>query len=240
MSDRTRRGSLLIRDLVAGYGHLRVLEGVSLEVPAGEFVALIGANGAGKSTLIKAVMGLLRARGEVRYQGKNLLFEPPHARVRFGIGYVPEGRQVFPGLTVEQNLRVVCRGRRREERRVIERAYRLFPRLRERRAQIASSLSGGEQQMLALGRALVLEPKLLIADEISLGLAPIIVQQILRALEELNEQGMTILLAEQNAAAALDAATTGYVLETGRVALHASAAALRNDPAVVDAYIQSF
>jgi len=240
MSDNDSRESLVIRDLVAGYGHLRVLEGVSLEVPAGQFVALIGANGAGKSTLIKAVMGLIRGRGEVRYQGRNLLAEPPHARVRLGIGYVPEGRQVFPGLTVEQNLRVVCRGRRREDREAIERAYRLFPRLRERRGQPAASLSGGEQQMLALGRALVLKPRLLIADEISLGLAPIVVQQILQALRELNEQGTTILLAEQNAAAALDAATTGYVFETGRVALSGSAAALRDDPAVIAAYIQSF
>lgn len=231
---------LSIRDLSAEYGHLRVLEGVSLDVPNGDFVALIGANGAGKSTLLKAVMGLVCARGEISFRHRNLLAERVHARVRLGIGYVPEGRLVFPGLTVEQNLRVVCRGGRQQERDAIARVYDLLPRLEERRRQIASSLSGGEQQMLALGRALVLDPQLLIADEISLGLAPIIVQSLLAKLKELNAAGMTILLAEQNAAAALNAATTGYVMETGHITLSGPAEALRHNPAVVEAYIQTF
>lgn len=232
--------ALTVRDLSAGYGHVRVLDGVSLDVPAGEFVALIGANGAGKSTLLKAVMGLVRARGEITYRGRNLVAEPAYLRVRLGIGYVPEGRLVFPALTVEQNLRVVFRGSREHERHEMARVYQLFPRLAERRRQVASSLSGGEQQMLALGRALILEPKLLVADEVSLGLAPMLVQQILDALKELNAAGTTILLAEQNAAAALQAATLAYVMDTGRITLTGPAATVRANPAVIDAYIQTF
>ena len=233
------RASLTIRNLAAGYGNAHVLEGVSLEVPGGSFVALIGANGAGKSTLLKAIMGLVHAHGTIAYGNHDLLQESAYRRARLGIAYVPEGRLVFPGLTVEQNLRVVCRGSRRHERETIARAYALFPRLRDRRRQVASSLSGGEQQMLALARALVLDPQVLVADEISLGLAPMLVQQILAALQELNAAGTTILLAEQNAQAALSAATHAYVMDTGHITLSGPAAAVRDDPAVVDAYIQT-
>lgn len=234
---------LSVRGLVAGYGRARVLEGVSLDIEEGQFVTVVGANGAGKTTLLKAIMGLVPASGEIRLRGKSLLGEPVHRRVELGIGYVPEGRHVFPHLTVEENLRLTAgRGARRNggERQAIERVYALFPRLEERRSQAARSLSGGEQQMLATGRALALGPSIVIADEISLGLAPIVVERIFEVFASMHDQGTTILLAEQNARIALEAADMAYVLDTGHIALEGPADQVRQDARVVDAYFQVF
>lgn len=232
---------LVVEDLEAGYGRIRVLHGVSLTVAEGDFVTVVGANGAGKTTLLKALMGLVPATGVVTFRGRPLLQEPAHSRAAAGIGYVPEGRHVFPGLTVEENLRLMLARRRGAgpAREAIERVFAVFPRLRERRTQRARSLSGGEQQMLALGRALALEPDVLIADEISLGLAPVVIDHLFDVLTEMNQRGTTILLAEQNARVALEAATTAYALETGRITLHGPAAVLRTDPRIVEAYLSS-
>jgi branched-chain amino acid transport system ATP-binding protein len=232
---------LVVEDLEAGYGRIRVLHGVSLTVAEGDFVAVVGANGAGKTTLLKAIMGLVPASGVVTFRGRPLLAEPAHSRAAAGIGYVPEGRHVFPGLTVEENLRLMLTRRRAagSAREAIARVYAVFPRLGERRAQRARSLSGGEQQMLALGRALALEPDVLIADEISLGLAPVVIDHLFDVLTEMNQRGTTILLAEQNARVALEAATSAYALETGRITLHGPAAELRADPRIVEAYLSS-
>jgi branched-chain amino acid transport system ATP-binding protein len=231
-----------VRGLTAGYGRVQVLRNVSLDIGAGQFVTVIGANGAGKTTLLKALMGLIPARGDVRLGGENLLGEKAHRRVEMGIAYIPEGRHVFPGLTVEENLRLTATKalkRNGGEHAALDRVYDLFPRLKVRRNQAARSLSGGEQQMLATGRALVLSPTLLIADEVSLGLAPIVVERIFEVLAEMHHQGVAILLAEQNARIALDAADVAYVLETGRITLQGSASELRTDPRVVEAYIQT-
>ena len=232
---------LVVEGLEAGYGRIHVLHGVSLTVAEGDFVTIVGANGAGKTTLLKVLMGLVPATGSVTFRGRPLLKEPAHSRAAAGIGYVPEGRHVFPGLTVEENLRLMLARRRAGSpaREAIERVYAIFPRLQERRAQRARSLSGGEQQMLALGRALVLEPDVLIADEISLGLAPVLVDHLFDVLTEMNQRGTTILVAEQNARVALEAASTAYALETGRVTLHGPAAELRADPRIVEAYLSS-
>ena len=233
---------LSVRELTAGYGRVRVLQSVSLDIAAGQFVTVVGANGAGKTTLLKALMGLIPARGDVRLSGQALLGERAHRRVELGIAYIPEGRHVFPHLTVEENIRLTASKaakRNGGERAAMDRMYDLFPRLKERRTQAAGSLSGGEQQMLATARALVLNPILLIADEVSLGLAPIVVERIFEVFAEMHRQGTTILLAEQNARMALDAADVAYVLETGRITLQGSASELRADPRVVDAYIQT-
>ena len=239
---------LAVSSLSAGYGRIRVLHDVSLSVREGEFVVIVGANGAGKTTLIKALMGLVPASGSVTLRGAPLLGTPAHHRVEAGIGYIPEGRRVFPALTVEENLRVTATRLRARDgglprdggRAAIERVYELFPRLRERRAQAAGSLSGGEQQMLAFGRALALDPAVLIADEISLGLAPIVVDSLFDTLARMHGQGTTILLTEQNARRALEAADTAYVLEAGRVILQGKARDLAADQRVVDAYLQTF
>ncbi|MDI3298093.1 MAG: ABC transporter ATP-binding protein [Bacillota bacterium] len=232
---------LEVRELHAGYGKAEVLEGVSLTVQPGEFVALVGNNGAGKSTLLKAVMGLVRGRGQILYRARELLGTPAHLRAALGIGYVPEGRRVFPGLTVEENLKVGAYRLQQEARlrQQLERIYAIFPRLAERRRQVASSLSGGEQQMLAIGRALMLDPSLLIVDEISMGLAPAVVDEILRVLEEKHRSGLAILLADQNARKMLAVADRGYVLETGRITLAGRAGDLRRDPSVVEAYLRA-
>ena len=230
---------LEIERLEVLYGQTQALFGVDLHVSRGEFVVLIGANGAGKTSLLKAIMGLVRTRGEARFEGSALLTRPSHERASLGIGYVPEGRRVFPDLSVAENLAVGAyslRGRtlRREG---LELVYQLFPRLAERRHQAARTLSGGEQQMLAIGRALVLKPRLLLVDEVSMGLAPIITHQIFAVLRHLNQEGLTVLLVEQNARQALAAADRGYVLETGTIRLSGNADRLREDPNVVAAYI---
>lgn len=235
------RGPLLeIADLTAGYGELEVLHGVSLHVLPGEFVAVVGANGAGKSTLLRSLMGLVPARGAIRFQGEDLLSQPPHRRAARRIAYVPEGRRVFPGLSVEENLLVGLYAAARPAAAALAEVYELFPRLRERRRQAARTLSGGEQQMLALGRALVLDPLLLVADEVSLGLAPVIVDRIFDVMVEMNRRGRAVLLAEQNVRISLEAASRAYVLDTGRVALEGAAAELRSDPRIVAAYLQEF
>ncbi len=231
---------LEVNNLVAGYGALEVLHGVSLHVRSGEFVAIVGANGAGKSTLLRALMGLIPARGTVRFEGRDLLAQAAHRRASQRIAYVPEGRRVFPGLTVEENLLVGLRAASRPRSDALAEVYGLFPRLAERRRQPSRTLSGGEQQMLALGRALVLDPRLLIADEVSLGLAPVVVDRIFDVMTTMNQRGRAVLLAEQNVAVSLEAATRAYVLDTGRVALEGAARDLAADPRVVEAYLQEF
>ena len=241
LAQQDGRPLLEVEGIAAGYGKLEVLHGVSLRVQPGEFVTVIGANGAGKSTLLRAVMGLIPARGTVRFGDTDLLAEPPHRRAALRISYVPEGRRVLPSLTVEENLRLGLRAAPRQDvGRALRRVYDLFPRLDERRTQAARTLSGGEQQMLAMGRALVLDPVLLIADEVSLGLAPLIVQRVFDVMVEMNREGKTVLLAEQNARISLDAASRAYVLEAGRVILDGPTIELRADPRIIGAYLQEF
>jgi branched-chain amino acid transport system ATP-binding protein len=225
-----------VNDLVAGYRRTEVLHGVSLKIRRGEFVTILGANGAGKSTLIKALVGLVPARGSAALAGRQLLALETHRRVEAGIAYVPEGRRVFPALTVAENLQVANRKQRRG---AVEEIYRVFPRLAERSKQLAGTMSGGEQQMLALGRALIGQPALLLADEISLGLAPLVVESLFEVLARLNRDGMAILLAEQNTREALGHADTAYVLETGRITLSGPASEMIADPRVIDAYLQA-
>lgn len=224
-----------VNGLVAGYRRTEVLHNVSLQVRRGEFVTVLGANGAGKSTLIKALIGLLPARGSVTFQGRQLLGMEPHRRVAAGLAYVPEGRRVFPALTVAENLQAADRTRRSG---AAEEIYDIFPKLAQRRDQLAGTMSGGEQQMLALGRALISQPALLLADEISLGLAPLVVESLFEVLARLNREGMVILLAEQNAREALGHAHTAYVMETGRITMNGPAAEMAADPRIVDAYLQ--
>ncbi|MBO8141626.1 MAG: ABC transporter ATP-binding protein [Firmicutes bacterium] len=231
---------LEVRDLHVAYGEVRVLHGVSLTVQRGELVAVIGANGAGKTTMMKSILGLVTPdAGDIRWNGQSLMRVPPWARAAAGIGYVPEGRRVFPGLTVEQNLRMGAYPVRnpREVQAGIDEVYALFPRLAERRRQRAGTLSGGEQQMLAIGRALMNRPRLLLIDEVSMGLMPIMVQRAFDIVKSLHEQGMTILLVEQNARQALAVADRGYVLELGRIVLAGTAAQLQSDPRVQAAYL---
>ena len=231
---------LSVSGLRAGYGKITVLRDVAIEAREGSFTAIVGANGAGKTTLLKSLMGLVRAAGTATFRGASLLDSPAYRRVELGIGYIPEGRHVFPELSVEENLRVTASRRRGgREHDVIEKVYELFPRLGERRTQAAGSLSGGEQQMLAFGRALGLDPSVIIADEISLGLAPIVVDRLFEVLARLHAEGKTIILAEQNARLALEAADWAYVLEAGRVILQGRAADLATDPKVVEAYLQN-
>jgi branched-chain amino acid transport system ATP-binding protein len=230
---------LELRDLDVLYGKRRALAGVSLTVARGEIVALLGANGAGKSTTLRAVSGLVRpARGRVVYGGRDLARMSADAIVAAGIGHVPEGREIFTAFTVEENLRVgghlatasaVVAG--------LDRAFTLFPILRERRRQLAGTLSGGEQQMLAIARALMASPRLLLLDEPSLGLAPLLAREIFRVIRQINEGGVTILLVEQNARRALGLAHRGYVLETGRLVAAGVAAALAADPRIRSAYL---
>ncbi len=225
-----------------GYGTTPVLRGVSLEVRAGELVTLIGANGAGKTTTIRSISGLLRpTAGAIRFEGQPIHTIPPEAIVARGIVQVPEGRRIFPELSVEENLRVggyLVRDRARIAD-GFARVYALFPRLRERRGQLGSTLSGGEQQMLAFGRALMAGPQLLLLDEPSLGLAPLLVEEIARVILELKRSGITMLLVEQNARLALTLADRGYVLETGRIALSDTGERLLANPDVQRSYLGS-
>jgi branched-chain amino acid transport system ATP-binding protein len=230
---------LSIRGLDVYYGAVHALKGVDLEVRRGEIVTLIGANGAGKSTLLRAISGLVRPRaGSIAFDGRDLLRLPAHDVVVAGISHAPEGRAVFANLTVEDNL--VLGAYRRHDPGIgadMERMIALFPRLGERRRQSSGTMSGGEQQMLAIARALMSRPRLLLLDEPSLGLAPLLVADILRTIGEINREGTTILLVEQNANQALRIAHRGYVLETGRVALADEAANLLANPAVKEAYL---
>ena len=221
------------------YGEIHALKGVSLEVHSGEIVALLGNNGAGKTTTLKTISGLLVPRqGSIQLEDRVLVGTPPHDIVGLGIGHVPEGRRIFNRLTVRENL--LMGAFLRSDGGIagdLERMFTLFPRLRERIAQVAGTLSGGEQQMLAIGRALMARPRLLLLDEPSMGLAPVVVEQIFETIGEVNRQGTTILLVEQNASMALSVAHRGYVLETGAVVLAGSAAALSENAEVRRAYL---
>jgi branched-chain amino acid transport system ATP-binding protein len=235
-------GNLILKldDVHTYYGTIHALKGISLEVYEGEIVTLIGANGAGKSTTLRSINGLNHPReGTITFQGKNITDTAPHQIVRMGISQSPEGRHVFPRMTVLENLEMGAY--QREDRSAIsedlDRVYTLFPRLKERISQKAGTMSGGEQQMLAMGRALMARPKLLLLDEPSMGLAPIFVEKIFEIIREINQQGTPILLVEQNALMALDTANRGYVLETGHVALADDAKALRDNEQVRKTYL---
>ena len=231
---------LEVRELHVSYGEIRALRGVSISVEAREIVALLGNNGAGKTTTLKTISGLLApSQGEILLEGRSLVGLPAHEIVTYGIAHVPEGRKIFNRLTVMENLEMGAYARRDgnldEDR---DGVFSLFPRLKERREQVAGTLSGGEQQMLAIGRALMARPRLLMMDEPSMGLAPVLVEQILATIEDINARlGTTILLVEQNAAMALAIAHRGYVLETGAIVLAGSAEALQADPEVRRAYL---
>ncbi|MEA2868722.1 MAG: branched-chain amino acid transport system ATP-binding protein [Bradyrhizobium sp.] len=226
--------------LCAGYGDVPVLRGIDLSIPAGSITALIGANGAGKTTLLRAISGIIPTEaGMVRYDGQDIVGMPPQDIVRAGLVQVPEGRRLFPDMTVLENLLVgssspVARPKRDEN---LATVLELFPKVRERRTQLAGTLSGGEQQMVAIARALMASPRLLLLDETSLGLAPIVVDEIFVAVRRLAAQGLTILVVEQNTALALEVADYGYVLEQGRFAIQGGASSLAADPRVKQAYL---
>jgi branched-chain amino acid transport system ATP-binding protein len=232
---------LEIKNLSVSYGAINALHGISLSVPAGKIVTLIGANGAGKTTTLKTISGLLKPKsGEIFYDGQNIAGLPPHQIVARGLSHVPEGRMIFANLTVLENLQLGAYLQKDKKiiRHELEHVFSLFPRLKEREKQIAGTLSGGEQQMLAIGRALMSKPKLLLLDEPSLGLAPLLVKTIFEKIVEINrEQGLTILLVEQNANLALEISHFGYVLETGKIILQDDSAALRQNPQVKSAYL---
>jgi len=231
---------LEVRGIEVSYGEFLALRGISFKVDEGELVTIIGANGAGKSTTLRAVMGLVRCRkGEILFEGEEITSKPSHVRARLGISLVPEGRKIFPDLTVAENLlmgayiqndpKVIQSG--------MEEAFSLFPVLKERQGQVGKTLSGGEQQMLAIARALMSRPRVILMDEISLGLMPIYVEETFKVIKNLHRQGVTILLVEQNARKALSAADRGYVLETGEIVLSDSSEKLSNNPQVKKAYL---
>ncbi len=230
---------LEVEGLQVFYGEIHALKGISLQVAPGEIVALLGNNGAGKTTTLKTISGLLKPRtGRILLEGQSINELPPHEIVSRGVAHAPEGRKIFNRLTVTENLEMGAY--LRTDGSIVEdmeRVFTLFPRLKERRVQVAGTLSGGEQQMLAIGRALMARPRILLLDEPSMGLAPILVEQIFQTVEDINRQGTTILLVEQNAAMALSIAHRGYVLETGSIALHGSAADLQEHPDVKRAYL---
>jgi len=231
---------LKIENLVVSYGGIEALKGISLEVEEGKIVTLVGANGAGKSTTLRSIVGLVKPKsGTITYKGKDLLAEKTQNIVRNGITLVPEGRRIFPNLTVLENLKIGAFTRTDSKgiNADLERVYSTFPILKERSWQLAGTLSGGEQQMLAVGRALMSRPKLLMMDEPSLGLAPLIVKEIFEIIKEIHRQGVTILLIEQNANAALHIAHKGYVLETGRITLTGTGKELLENEEVKSAYL---
>ncbi len=230
---------LEVRDIRTRYGAIEALKGISLTVDEGEVVTLIGSNGAGKTTTLRSISGLTPANaGTITFGGKEITHVPAHEIVSHGIALAPEGRHCFPRMTVRENLELGAHRRRGPEiAQDFDRVYELFPLLKERDRQKAGTMSGGEQQMLAIGRALMARPKLLMLDEPSLGIAPNLVQRIYQTIGEIHDSGVAILLVEQNANYALDAASRGYVLETGRVALANDSASLRNDPEVQNAYL---
>ena len=231
---------LSIKDLHVYYGGIHALKGVSLEVPEGKIVTLIGANGAGKSTLLRSICHLVPARsGEIQFQNQSLVRIPTHEIIKKGIAMIPEGRRIFPNLSVYENLRLGAYARTEEAeiQKDLEWVYELFPRMLERKHQRAGTLSGGEQQMLAVGRGLMTRPSLLMLDEPSLGLAPILVEEIFDIIREIHKQGITILLIEQNALAALKVADFGYVIETGNVVLSGKGEELLHSEEVRKAYL---
>ena len=229
---------LELDDVHVFYGKIAALRGISVEVDEGEIVTLIGANGAGKSTTLKTISGLRTvARGEIRFAGEVITKMPGHKRVLAGIGQAPEGRGVFPGMTVEDNIYMGAYARKGDLSKEVAEVYELFPRLAERKRQFGGTMSGGEQQMLAIGRALMAKPKVLLLDEPSMGLAPMLVQQIFSIIREINRRGTTVLLVEQNAQQALGIADRAYVLETGEIVKTAPAGDLLDDPEVKAAYL---
>ncbi|WP_368621200.1 ABC transporter ATP-binding protein [Paraburkholderia sp. BR13444] len=239
---------LSVKNLHAGYGKVKVLHGISIDVPKGSVVTLIGSNGAGKTTTMRAISGMIRASdGEITMgvgaSAKRIDALDSHRIARLGLAHSPEGRRVFATMSVHDNLtlgafpRLTWARPRGDVNADLERAIELFPRLKERRHQLAGTLSGGEQQMLAMARAIMLNPELVLLDEPSMGLAPILVEEVFRIIENLKGQGVTMLLVEQFAAAALNVADYGYVLENGRIAAHGPALQLRNDPSVKAAYL---
>jgi branched-chain amino acid transport system ATP-binding protein len=240
MSSNGRTPILELNDVHTYYGTIQALKGVSLEVYEGEIVTLLGANGAGKSTTLRSINGLNRPRqGSIRFEGREITQTPPHEIVKRGIAQSPEGRRLFPRMSVTENLEMGAfqRNDRAGIREDMERVFELFPRLQERRHQKAGTMSGGEQQMCAIGRALMARPKLLLLDEPSLGLAPIFVERIFEIVKTINEQGTSILLVEQNALMALDHASRGYVMETGRIVLADTAESLKTNEQVRKTYL---
>ena len=231
---------LELQSVESYYGNIQALKGVSLEVPAGSIVAILGANGAGKSTTLRTISGLIQAAGgKILFEGNAIHKLPPHRIVRLGICQVPEGRDIFMGLTVQENLKMgaFTRKEAHEVEQSLERIYASFPILKERIRQQAGTLSGGEQQMLAIARGLMSDPKLMLLDEPSLGLAPLMVEEIFRIIKEINAEGVTILIVEQNANMALQTAQYGYVMETGHIALHDNAQNLFQDDYVRQVYL---
>ena len=240
MSSEQRPLILELKDVHTYYGAIEALKGISIEVREGEVVTLIGSNGAGKSTTLRSINGLNHPReGSIHFQGKEITDEAPHNVVKMGISQSPEGRRLFPRMSVLENLQMGAfqRSDRAGQREDMDRVFALFPRLAERKNQRAGTLSGGEQQMCAIGRALMARPKLLLLDEPSMGLAPIFVEKIFEIVREINEQGTPILLVEQNALAALDTADRGYVMETGAIVLADDAKALRQNEQVQKTYL---
>jgi branched-chain amino acid transport system ATP-binding protein len=231
---------LEVRGIEVSYGEFLALRGISFKVDEGELVTIIGAHGAGKSTTLRAVMGLVRCRkGEILFEGEDITSKPSHVRARLGISLVPEGRKIFPDLTVAENLLMgaYIQNDPKVIQSAMEEAFSLFPVLKERQGQVGKTLSGGEQQMLAIARALMARPRVILMDEISLGLMPIYVEETFKVIKNLHRQGVTILLVEQNARKALSAADRGYVLETGEIVLSDSSEKLSNNPQVKKAYL---
>ena len=231
---------LQVDNLHVAYGAIRAIQGISFHLDAGEIVTLIGANGAGKSTTLRTISGLLRPfRGDILYQDQSIVRTSPERIVRLGISQVPEGRQIFSTLTVRENLEMGAYTRRdkQEIEASMQRVFKSFPRLQERESQLGGTLSGGEQQMLAMGRGLMSSPRLLLLDEPSMGLAPILVEEIFEIIKSINAQGTSILLVEQNAAMALSIADRAYVLETGRVVLEGDAQSVLRNPQIREAYL---
>lgn len=231
---------LTVEDLHVHYGSIHAVKGISLQVKKGQIVTLIGANGAGKSTTLKAIMNLVRkSSGKILFDETDVSKLPTHEIVKMGIALVPEGRRIFPNLTVHENLMMAAYSRtdREQIKRDLEFVFHLFPRLEERLKQLGGTLSGGEQQMLALARGLMSRPKLLVLDEPSLGLAPLLVREVFQVIQRIREEGVTVLLIEQNALGALKIADYGYVLETGRIVLEGDGSTLLNNEGVKKAYL---
>lgn len=229
---------LSVKDLNVCYGAIHAIHDVSLEVHDGEIVSLIGANGAGKTTILHTITGLKKAKsGSVTYNDADLLKTDPSKIITLGVAHVPEGRHIFPGMTVEENLEMGAYIRKDDLSASIKEVYERFPRLKERRRQLAGTLSGGEQQMLAVGRALMSRPSILLMDEPSMGLSPLLVKEIFKIIQEVHKQGMTVLLVEQNAKMALSISDRAYVLETGRISMNGAASDLLNDEKVKKAYL---
>lgn len=227
-----------IKDLEVSYGSIAAIKGISLEVRRGEIVTILGANGAGKTTTMRTISQLLKAKaGSIKFKGTELTRLPAHKIVKLGISHSPEGRRVFGILTVEENLMLGAFSQSKMDRQILDWVYQLFPRLKERRKQLAGTLSGGEQQMLAIGRALMSKPELLLLDEPSLGIAPILVKEIFKEIKEIAKSGVTVLLVEQNAKAALKLADRGYVLDVGKIALSGTSAELLASEKVQEAYL---